>query len=305
MNRVKPLVRTEHYAAEKDSLLEYFTETSLHFWKAVEPDGLCLDENEDVVLDENGNEVIEYFTYTRAPQQFADNYFEGNICTERENKYLASDEVISTLKAFHLDIDKFWYLCLGIMDVVEDCVKEAAVKPKWVFDELLELEEALDKLEDAKGLEKSTASLTLDLGDKKLKIEHPGTFRAIKYAIHQFREGRPSSFRFQPAPVGKYTHLKPIYKIALFNKFLAWFMKDKVADKNINASKDKSLLISRMIFILGISDDESFFEEYKDNGLKSNYLKDYIKNYKGVEISCAMHRYSCDAPLLVIASYIL
>lgn len=72
---------------------------------------------------------------------------------------------------------------------------------------------------------------------------------------------------------------------------LKWFLKDKVADKAIYASKDKSLLISRMIFILGISDDESFFEEYKEDGSKLDYLKNYIKKYKTIEVPTYNSRY--------------
>ena len=82
-----------------------------------------------------------------------------------------------------------------------------------------------------------------------------------------------------------------------FNKYLSWFLKDKVADKAVYAFKgsdistDKSLLISRMIFVLGISDDEPFFEEYREDGSKLNYLKNYIKKYKNVEISTIQSRY--------------
>lgn len=78
---------------------------------------------------------------------------------------------------------------------------------------------------------------------------------------------------------------------------MAWFLKDKVADNAINASKDKSLLISRMIFILGISDDESFFEEYKEDGSKLDYLKNYIKKYKDKKITTHNVRYFSIAPL--------
>lgn len=46
-----------------------------------------------------------------------------------------------------------------------------------------------------------------------------------------------------------------------------------------------------MIFILGISDDESFFDEYKEDGSKLNYLKNYIKKYKDIEPSTINNRY--------------
>ena len=92
-------------------------------------------------------------------------------------------------------------------------------------------------------------------------------------------------------------HKAPIYNIVLFNMILKWFLKDKVADKTIytsnenKISKDKSLLISRMIFILGISDDESFFDEYKEDGSKLNYLKNYLKKYKSLKKPTYNSRY--------------
>lgn len=46
-----------------------------------------------------------------------------------------------------------------------------------------------------------------------------------------------------------------------------------------------------MIFILGISDYESFFEEYKEDGSKLDYLKNYIKKYKDIEAPTYNSRY--------------
>ena len=46
-----------------------------------------------------------------------------------------------------------------------------------------------------------------------------------------------------------------------------------------------------MIFILGISDDESFFDEYKEDGSKWDYLKNYIKKYKDIVAPTFQSRY--------------
>ena len=96
-------------------------------------------------------------------------------------------------------------------------------------------------------------------------------------------------------------HKSVIYKVAWFNRFLSRFLKDKVADKAIYASKgsaistDKGLLISRMIFVLNISDDESFFEEYHKTKegkiVKSDQLKGYLKRYKNVKLPAHQTRY--------------
>ncbi len=50
------------------------------------------------------------------------------------------------------------------------------------------------------------------------------------------------------------------------------------------ASKDKSFLISKMIYVLSISDDVKFITEYKDNGDKLNHLKNLLSRYKNIKI---------------------
>lgn len=77
-------------------------------------------------------------------------------------------------------------------------------------------------------------------------------------------------------------------------------LKDKVADKAIYASKgsaistDKGLLISRMIFVLGISGKDSFYKEYNDDDkkvVKNDKLKGYLKRYKNVKLPAHQTRY--------------
>lgn len=192
-----------------------------------------------------------------------------------------------------MDSEKFWYLCLFIKDVVEGYADGIdAVSPREEISQLVAL---LNKVEsdfkrDGTYSLKSNAMLSLKVDKKTVKIENPLTLGFIKAILYKFLQTDnklldDSSFNMTKI------HKAPIYKIALFNMLLKWFLKDKVADKAIYASKDKSLLISRMIFILGISDDESFFEEYKEDGSKLDYLKNYIKKYKTIEVPTYNSRY--------------
>ena len=80
------------------------------------------------------------------------------------------------------------------------------------------------------------------------------------------------------------TSLPLIYQIYLFNKYLSMFLKPLVAKKGTRASKDKSFLISKMIYVLSISDDIKFITEYKDNGDILNHLKNLLSRYKNIKI---------------------
>ena len=223
----------------------------------------------------------------------------SSIDTSRKQKYLDSEEVQDTLRAFHLDAEKFWYLCLFIKDVVEgyaDCID--AVSPREEISQLVALLNKVksDFKRDGTYSLKSNAMLSLKVDKETVKIENPLTLGIIKAILYKFLQTDnklldDSSFNMTKL------HKSVIYKVAWFNRFLSGFLKDKVADKAIYASKgsaistDKGLLISRMIFVLGISDDESFYKEYNDDGVKNDKLKGYLKRYKNVKLPAHQKRY--------------
>lgn len=224
---------------------------------------------------------------SNAPYQFEWRYEEGWIDTSRRNKYLASEEVIDTIKAFSLDVDKFWYLCLFIKDLVEGYTVDTTKRILTRREELVRLVEEMDKLDSV--IEKTFIStkhsgvLTFKCGKHPITITDGQTLSLIKYAISELLDkckSHNSYFDSGNLDFKNKTSYHTIHKISLFNKYLGWFMKPLVADKDSMASKDKSLLVSRMVFVLGISDDERYFEEYKDNGDKLNFLQNNIKKYK-------------------------
>lgn len=237
------------------------------------------------------------------------NTFEGHVAKmfafrltmidqSRKQKYLDSKEVQDTLKAFHLDAEKFWYLCLFIKDIVEGYADGYdAISPREEISQLVALLQKVESDKNDKSLRtKSNALLSLKLGKMSVKIDNQLTLGIIKAALYAILK---TDNRMLDADLLNMTevHKSVIYKVAWFNRFLSGFLKDKVADKAIYASKgsaistDKGLLISRMIFVLGISDDESFFEEYNDEGVKNDKLKGYLKRYKNVEVPAHQPRY--------------
>ena len=231
------------------------------------------------------------------------NTFEGHVAKmfafrltmidqSRKQKYLDSKEVQDTLKAFHLDAEKFWYLCLFIKDIVEGYADGYdAISPREEISQLVALLQKVESDKNDKSLRtKSNALLSLKLGKMSVKIDNQLTLGIIKAALYAILK---TDNRMLDADLLNMTevHKSVIYKVAWFNRFLSGFLKDKVADKAIYASKDKNLLISRMIFVLGISDDESFYEEYNDDGVKNDKLKGYLKRYKNVEVPAHQPRY--------------
>lgn len=237
------------------------------------------------------------------------NTFEGHVAKmfafrltmidqSRKQKYLDSKEVQDTLKAFHLDAEKFWYLCLFIKDIVEGYADGYdAISPREEISQLVALLQKVESDKNDKSLRtKSNALLSLKLGKMSVKIDNQLTLGIIKAALYAILK---TDNRMLDADLLNMTevHKSVIYKVAWFNRFLSGFLKDKVADKAIYASKgsaistDKGLLISRMIFVLGISDDESFFEEYSDEGVKNDKLKGYLKRYKNVGVPAHQPRY--------------
>ena len=242
------------------------------------------------------------------------NTFEGHVAKmfafrltmidqSRKQKYLDSKEVQDTLKAFHLDAEKFWYLCLFIKDIVEGYAEGYdAISPR---EEIIQLSTLLNTVDtDKENCKicnmKSNALLSLKVGKETVKIDNFATLLIINEALIDLIKSDWELLDDSSRNMTK-LHKSVIYKVAWFNRFLRGFLKDKVADKAIYASKgsaistDKGLLISRMIFVLGISDDESFFEEYhktkEGKVVKSDQLKGYLKRYKNVEVPAHQTRY--------------
>lgn len=233
----------------------------------------------------------EGFYESNMPDLFGIRYVKGMIKPIGFDKYLDDKlEIQYTLDAFGLDSNKFWYLCLFLKDYVKGQTTNAIKTNPTHREELSNLLDELNKMNikikyDRILSAEKGGELTFKVeGGKKVVITDKTTLIYINAAITTFMEKYNKILDKSTLDIKATTSLPLIYQIYLFNKYLSMFLKPLVAKKGTIASKDKSFLISKMIYVLSISDDVKFITEYKDNGDKLNHLKNLLSRYKNIKI---------------------
>ena len=278
-----------NFVAETDPLFSYICKVANEFWLFYDPD-------------------IQELTFSRAPYTFYRRYCNGAINVDRVIKYETSTEVQDTLRAFGIDKDKFWYLCLLIKDYVDGDTIDTIIDNPTHREKLHNLVSEIEKLKPKRWgdlyLTDGYGELTIKTSKHPYIIRDGQTLALIKIAIEEFlKRNQEQSFILDTAPVDyeNKTTLPEGYRLYLFDKYLSWFLKDLKANKSListgidnnRVSTDKKLLISRMLFILGITDDEDYYDEFKEvkkEGKKRTIttkidkLKNTLKNYKGVKV---------------------
>ena len=273
----------------KEPLLEYAEEVANHFWGTYDPTKYVL---------EDGTEVEGQCLPSIVPHDFACRYLDGKIDKRKEASYIESKEVQDTIKAFGLDSTKFWYMCLMVKDYVESRTKKAIKLNPTHREELVNLVNRIDQLEhstDNPFEYEGIVELSVKIGkEKRYSITDGTTIGVIRFAIAKLLEETPQfhntldSVRLNR---NEEVDLPLVYHIYMFNYYISWFMKDIKGIKGVYASKDKSLLISRMIYILGISDDKRYYQEYTESGDKLNFLKQNLSKYKNIDIKTISNTY--------------
>jgi hypothetical protein len=231
------------------------------------------------------------FYESNMPDLFGDRYVKGIIKPIGVDKYLDDKlEIQYTLDAFGLDSNKFWYLCLFLKDYAKGQTTNAIKTNPTHREELSNLLDELNKMnikikyDRILSAEKGGELSFKVEGGKKVVITDKTTLIYINAAITTFMEKYNNILDKSTLDIKATTSLPLIYQIYLFNKYLSMFLKPLVAKKGTIASKDKSFLISKMIYVLSISDDVKFITEYKDNGDKLNHLKNLLSRYKNIKI---------------------
>ena len=224
------------------------------------------------------------------PFRFASDYLNGKIDTQsiRMDLY-ESPDIQDTLRAFGLDSSKFWYLCLFIKWRVDYECKTAFVFPTSTKEKLHNLISEFEKLspefQGGKFVSKVPATLTFKVnGGKTITIDDANTLTFIGAAIESFLEQQDTDDLITSNSYGiselEKVDLSVRTKIYLFNEYLSPFVKPLEAIKGIYASKDKSLLISRMIYVFRVSEDKKLYTDLNEKGNKQNQLKGYLSRYK-------------------------
>jgi hypothetical protein len=218
------------------------------------------------------------------PSSFANAFHERTFDMEDINQTdYEKPEIQDTLKAFGLDSSKFWYLCLFIKWKVDWEVESARVFPKEPLEKLKDLQAEFEKIDFSKVRGKYVSSKSAELtfkvkGSKAYTIDDKDTLAILNNIINDYLLATPTKGYLLHD--SEKVELSIITKMYLFNKYLSWFLSPLTANKAINASYDKSLLTSRMIYTLGIFKNESLWQEYNESGNKKNQLKGYLSKYK-------------------------
>lgn len=218
------------------------------------------------------------------PSSFANAFHERTFDMKDINQAVyEKPEIQDTLKAFGLDSSKFWYLCLFIKWKVDCECDSARVFPKEPLEKLKDLQAEFEKLDFTKVRGKYVSSKTAELtfkvkGSKAYTIDDKDTLAILNSIINAYLLVTPTKGYLLHD--SEKVELSIITKMYLFNKYLSWFLSPLTANKAINASYDKSLLVSRMIYTLGMFKNESMWQEYNESGNKKNQLKGYLSKYK-------------------------
>ena len=227
--------------------------------------------------------------------KYIDNIYYGH---EEHRENVSEDESIPdismTLKAYDIDISKFWYLCVFLKDYVTGETIEGARIEEITHRERLEkfvslVDQLHPKLFGSHIITEGESELTLRVGKgkkNKLEISNGHTLTLIRNGIQYVLDNYHSDY-LDFSEVDQSKRLKStrgdIVRIALFYKYMLWFLdhctiNKEVVKEALSLSTSKILLISRMVYILGLSDNKQFLGESSET-----YLRTYISGYEGVE----------------------
>ena len=224
------------------------------------------------------------------PFRFASDFLDGKIDTQSiyMNLY-ESPDIQDTLRAFGLDSSKFWYLCLFIKWRVDFEYNTAFVFPTSTKEKLhsliSEFEKLSPKFQGGKSISKVPATLSFKVdGGKTITIDDANTLTFIGAAIESFLEQQDTDDLITSNSYGiselEKVDMSVRTKIYLYHKYLSLFVSPLEAIKGIYASKDKSLLISRMIYVFRVSEDKKLYTDLNEKKNKQNQLKGYLSRYK-------------------------
>lgn len=203
--------------------------------------------------------------------------------TRFKDEYLKSEEVLETLNSYRIDVSKFWYLSLFIKDMVLDkCVNAMPAKTpdaqiQELIDKIMELDLSSNK--NAELIFKQEGKHQFSIADKSI-IKEIGVALTVYKKLMKDNGLNSGQLDLKKMLNEKVTiDNTPMY--ALFTKIMKSFLTPYTAIPPYPKSIDKMLLISRMIKILGLSDDERFYQEYDlATNEKRNFLKNLIRRYE-------------------------
>ena len=293
-----------------EPLLDYVRKVANYFWMDYDPEINELTGYSSVPcrfalrylngeIDVTGKElyckcVTPKATHTKHIKYMEYIYYGQEEHQEHHNEEESVPDISMTLKAFNLDNTKFWYLCVFLKDYVTgETIEGARIEQDSHRERLEKFVSLVNQLKPKEfgRFYKTTgeAELTLRVGKgkkNKLTINNGHTLALIRDGINLVLENYHQDYLdfSEVYPVERLKSTRGnIVRIALFYKYMKWFLDhctmDKEAVKDARyLSTSKILLISRMVYILGLSDNKQFLGESSET-----YLRTYISGYEDVK----------------------
>ncbi len=295
-----------------EPLLDYVRKVANNFWMDYDPEIGEPSGYSSVVstfasryiegkVDNTGKEMFCKAATPKAVKTKHIKYTEVIYYGQEEQKGNDSEEesipaISTTLRAYSIDISKFWYLCVFLKDyVIGETIQGARIEQDSHRESLEKFVNLVNQLHPNlfANFYKTTgeAELTLKVGKgkkNKIVISNGHTLALIRDGIRYVLDNYHSDY-LDFSEVDFNDRLKTtrgdIVRIALFYKYLLWFLDhcavdEEVVKESIYLSKSKILLISRMVYILGLSDNKKFLGETNES-----YLRTYISGYEDVEMN--------------------
>lgn len=239
-----------------------------------------------------------YYCCSKRYSYFVGRYFKNELNKTFEQRFIDNKEVQETIKGLGLDVEKFWYLLLFIYDYsYGECVE------RLVFDEsprnqlekfrnaiLLNIKEVGAGLSNIEYNNQITITLKIE-GKKKVVIDIPVAITMLCCLLVQNdNKFKDSDFLNKAVIINKWIN-GDFEIIPEINSVQIWFFAKTFqtffklnphikgrSTKGTTLSLNKLLLISKLIYITGLSKNENFLGS-------DETLKGYLQQYKDYKVN--------------------
>ena len=196
---------------------------------------------------------------------------------KRKNIYDTYKKELSCLvEKLELDIDKFWFLTLFILDYCESIFYQGTTFKPTPLQQLTQL---ADKIMDC---EEDDVKLTLKSGKIKLELDSPLALATLSMFINNsIKELNSQQIKYLSKR--EYKEETDVIKdspiiVYFANMFLSFFdIQEQICSKRkegVKHTKTEMELVSRIIYLMGLSNNKNW------NDIECEYLKSFLKQYK-------------------------
>lgn len=271
------------------------------------------------------------FSDSLNPGVFVERMEKGEIECRDEwwQSYLQDEELQQSLNLFGIDTDEkkaaFFYLCLMVKDYAVSRTADAMKKDNTPRENIRQLIEALEKMNPERVYPDSDLHWTFEnVGTLTYKykkcekeektrassfiIDDGDTLNFIRMALTHYLKINPMSNHSQLdcVHIGSFDRIEHIklgqkHLLFLFHQYIYWWLKQQKKVPGVYANADRWLMVSKMVYHVGISSDKRFLGEKEEKKLgkgnefiypiKAKHLKGIISKVKEEDIKTLSNIY--------------